>query len=182
MATQKTASELFVELSNKTINKFASLDNSAKLELLNEVLIVVADETAIHARSVIEGKASLTFTGSVAPLPSDFNYSPSNDWGMYTSSSYDPSYLEGGKGVSYDIDGTDIRFNTGGIVGGSYFLKYLKEPNQYTDMGDTVEETKSPRLKSIIKNELESLLEFRKYQGQLSASAQASRFKADELK
>lgn len=182
MATQKTVSDLFTEVESKTLNKFRNLSNTEKLELLNEALIAAYDDTMVHARSVIEKKVTLSFTGNSAPLPSDFNYSPSNDWTLHADSSYDIASIAGGKDIEYKIDGTDLRFNYRNNIGNDYYLRYLSEPNQYTDMSDTVLETISLRLKSIIKNELEHLLEIRKYQGQISASAQSARFKANELK
>lgn len=181
MATQITGSQLFVELANDTIAKFTGLTNPQKLALLNSALVSTYDQAVIHARSAVEATATLSFTGTTANLPNDFNYSPSNDWHLHDDVSLRNDTIVGGKGVQFDVFGETLRFNQAGAVVNTYYLRYLKEPSQYADIENTIVETKSTRYKEILKREIEHLFEVRRYQGQLSATAQSARFKATEL-
>ncbi len=182
MATAITANALYTSLDLKTNNKFSRISNDVKLEMLNEAIINRFYDIRVHCRQCSEAKATLTFAseGYVVDLPTDFNYDRgSESYFLYSDNTYRNNSLMHGKDIYFYVDGTELRFEDQQKLGEIYYLKYCKEPTQYTAIGDTVAETVSTRALFIIKNEIESIFESRKYQGQISASSQASTIKAN---
>lgn len=177
-----TVNEIYTQLNYKTNNKFSAMSNDVKLNMLNEAIVNQFEAIKLHYRQAVEAKSTLTFSSEVetVALPSDFNYGEC-DWALFSEDTYSYDALEGGKDLEFRVDGTNLRFDYKQPAGQGYYLRYIKEPNAYTAVETDVTETGSERVKQILFNEIESIFESRRLQGQISPAAQASRFKANNL-
>jgi hypothetical protein len=185
MATAVTISAFYTQLDRLTNNKFAGLDGSVKVELLNEALLNKYVTLKNFARSVYQKRVTLTFLadGLIIDVPSDMEMDEiTADWTLYWDGNFDNKDVVGGKNRDFKLDHANraLRFDSTQLAGAEWFLEYEKEPSLYTEVGNTLEETASPRALSILKREVEYIYESRKSRGQISAPAQSAQLKANQ--
>jgi len=170
-----TITEFYSQLSDLTIYKFNSVDNSKKVRYLNRAILNLFKDLKYYCPDVYEKEATLTAADGVITFPSDFNYDDRNDLLLFG----DVNRTQIVSPTNYRAFGGSIRTMKGDTS--TYYLEYTASPSVYTDMSDELLEASNRRVFEMLQTEIEYIRDTDISQGQTSAQAQAARIRTNEL-
>ena len=170
-----TITEFFDELESLTLNKFRNTTPQQKLRYLNRALLNLHVDLKSMLRGSYDKASALSLSNGVASLPSDMNKDDTTDYALFQD-----------ENRTMRIPTADVRWEGDALrfplaSNDSIYIEYTREPNRYTDIGATLEESASVRALEMLQSEVEYIRDVDIRQGQISGQAQAARIRTKEI-
>jgi len=175
MATPISVSDFFTELDELTLNKFRNTTNTQKLRYLNRALLSLHTRIKNLLHGSFDKSTPVTASNGVISLPDDMIKDDTTDWALFRDEQR--SIRIATADIRYEADTLRLGYNSSDTL----YLEYTREPNRYTDVSTTMEETASIRALEMLQTEVEYLRDIDIRQGQTSGQAQSARVRTQEV-